>query len=277
VLVAAHEEAARRLIEEHAVEAAVTVSFGALPDWNGVRRLSEQLNGIPVASCVLTTRRVTARELAVTDCLLKPIGREQIRHALRKLGRPVRTILVVDDDPEMVRLMARLISLVSRRYTVWEAQSGREALTLLETKRPDAAFLDLVMPGLTGDELVGQIRARPGLESIPIVLVTGHGLENETVTAQFLGLCQNGGFNVRELMRCLRASLEVVRRPQSALGQHLEQRGAADRLGQEVGCPHGHREGPLMDHRADGDGDVPRPVVALEDFQEIPAVAQRHH
>lgn len=277
VLVAANGEGARRLAQEHAIEAAILVGANGPPDWTSARRLSESLNGIPVASCVLNTRTVTARDLGVADCLLKPIGREHIRHALRKLGKHVRTILVVDDDPEMVRLMARLISLVSRQYTVWEARSGNEALALLETMRPDAAFLDLVMPDLNGDDLLCRIRARPGLESMAIVLVTGHGLDNETITAPLFGITQTAGFSVRELMRCLRTSLDVVRRPQTALSEHLEERRAADRLGQEVGGPHRHGEGALVNDGADRDGDIARRGIALEDLQEIPAVAQRHH
>lgn len=277
VVVAASSEGARRIAHECAIQAAILVGSNGPPDWATVRRIGEMLDGVPVAACTLTTRKISARELGATDCLLKPIGRDQVRQVLRRLGRKVRTILVVDDDPEMVRLLGRLISLASRRYTVWEAQSGLEALALIDLKRPDAVFLDLVMPDLNGDELLRRIRSAPGLEGIPVVLVTGHGLENETVTAEFFGMTQTGGFSVRELMRCLRGSLEVVYRPQTTLVQHVEQGGSANRLGQEIGRTHGQGEGPLVNDRADGDGDILGRRIAFEGLEEVPAVAKGHH
>jgi CheY-like chemotaxis protein len=272
VVVAASVEAGRRIAREGAVQAAIVVGSNGPPDWTMARRVSEMLGGTPVAACALTTRKMSAHELGAIDCMLKPISRDQVRQALRRLGRNVRTILVADDDPEMVHLLGRLISLASRRYKVWEASSGREALALLEAKRPDAVFLDLVMPDLNGDELLRRIRSAPELEAIPVVLVTGQGFENETVSAEFFGLIQSGGFSVRELMRCLRSSLDVVYRPQATLVQHVEQGVAIDGLGQEVGRAHREGEGTFVNDRADGNGDSLGRRIAFEEMQEVPAV-----
>jgi CheY-like chemotaxis protein/nitrogen-specific signal transduction histidine kinase len=277
VVVAESSEGARRIAAENPVQAAVLVSDHGPPDWNVLRHVGELLPGIPVAICALRGRKLTARDLGVAECLLKPISREQVRRALRRLGRHVRTVLVVDDDPEMVHLLARLITLSSRHYIAWEARSGAEALALLETSRPDALFVDLVMPEMSGDELLRRVRARPGLEELPVVLVTGHGIEDEAVTSEFLGVIQSGGFSVRESLRWLRSSLEAVHRPQTTLLKHLEQLGPADGLGQEVGCPHREGEGPLVDDGADGDRNVARRRIAGQDLQEVPAVANGHH
>jgi CheY-like chemotaxis protein len=189
---------------------------------------------------------VSARELGVADCLLKPIGQAQVRQALKRLGRGVRTVLVVDDDPEMVRLLGRLIALTSRRYTVWEARSGEEALALLGARRPDALFLDLVMPDLCGDVVLRRMRETAALRDVPVVLVTGHGLDDEAITAGYFGISRPDGLSVRELMRCLRVILDAVHRPQPAPLQHLQQRGPADRLGQEVGGADRQGEGTLV-------------------------------
>jgi CheY-like chemotaxis protein len=117
----------------------------------------------------------------------------------------------------MVRLLGRLVTLVSPRYTVWEAQNGAEALSLLETRHPDAVFLDLVMPDPSGDEVLRCIRESAELRDIPVVLVTGHGLEDEGVTAEFLAISRRDGLSVRELMRCLKADLEAVQRQATLL------------------------------------------------------------
>ncbi len=264
VLAARGIESARRLGGETVIRAAVVVGPSGAPDWATVRRVGEVFPEVPVVACALTTRRVTARELGVADCLAKPVGREQIRLALRRLGRGVRTVLIVDDDPEMIRLLGRLVRLTSRRYVIREAQTGQEALALLESERPDAVLLDLVLPDLSGDEILRRMRESPRLREIPVILVTGHGLTDETVTAEFFGITQHGGLSVRELMRCLRTSLEAVHRPQATVLQHLQQGLSADGLGQEVGSAHRQRECPLMDDGADDDRDVARCAVTLE-------------
>ena len=264
VLAARGLETARRIAAENVIQAAIAIGANGPPDWATVRRIGDTFPSVPVMVCALSTRKITARELGVADCLTKPVGREQVRLALRRLGRNVRDILIVDDDAEMVRLLDRLVRLTSRRYVVWEAQSGQEALSLLETKRPDAVLLDLVMPDLSGDELLRRMRELPALRDVPVVLVTGQGLTDETVTAEFFGITQQGGLSVRELMRCVRTSLEAIQRPQSALLQHLEQGGAADGLGQEVGRPHGQGEGALVDDGADDDRRVLSSATAAE-------------
>ncbi|MGH2457575.1 MAG: ATP-binding protein [Chloroflexota bacterium] len=253
VLAARGLETARRVAVENVIHAVIAVGANGPPDWATVRRIGDVFPTVPVMVCALSTRKVTARELGVADCLTKPVGREQLRLALRRLGRNVRDLLIVDDDAEMVRLLSRLVRLTSRRYVVWEARSSQEALALLETKRPDAVLLDLVMPDVGGDELLRRIRERPELRDVPVVLVTGHGLADETVTAELFGVTQRGGLSVRELMRCVRTSLESIQRPQAALLQHLEQGSLADRLGQEEGGAHGQGEVALVDNGADDD------------------------
>jgi signal transduction histidine kinase/CheY-like chemotaxis protein len=263
ILAAPGIEAGRRLSAESVVHAAVAIGVNGPPDSGTLRRMGEAFPDVPVVSCHLSTRKVTAHELGVADCLTKPVGREQIRLSLRHLGAGIRTILIVDDDIEMVRLLGRLVRLASRRYVIWEARSGQEALSLLRAKRPDAILLDLIMPDLSGDELLRRLRDT-GLGDIPVILVTGHEITDEKVTAEYFGITQRGGLSVRELMRCLRASLQAVHRPQATLLQHLQQRGLTDGLRQEAGSSHGDGQGAFVHDGADNDGDVTGRLIALE-------------
>src|SRR5262249_11928375 len=60
---------------------------------------------------------------------------------------------------------------------VCEAANGCEALARLEERRPDLVLLDLLMPEKDGFEVVEQIRSRPGLEGLPVVVVTARDLD----------------------------------------------------------------------------------------------------
>jgi class 3 adenylate cyclase/CheY-like chemotaxis protein len=79
-------------------------------------------------------------------------------------------ILVVDDTPKNVKLLADLLA--AKGYAVATAASGAEALATVEADKPDLVLLDVVMPEMSGYEVCRQIRARPATEMLPIVMVT---------------------------------------------------------------------------------------------------------
>ncbi len=64
------------------------------------------------------------------------------------------TILVVDDELEIVRVLRR--SLTAHGYTVLVAQSGEEAMNVIWHQRPDLLLLDLLLPGISGLEVCRQ-------------------------------------------------------------------------------------------------------------------------
>ncbi len=87
----------------------------------------------------------------------------------------VPTILVADDDPDLVALSAR--RLVRAGYRVITASDGEQALQMLQQFQPQLAVLDVMMPKLTGIDVVGRLRADPATRSI-LVIVISAGFEN---------------------------------------------------------------------------------------------------
>ena len=79
-------------------------------------------------------------------------------------------ILVVDDEPKNVKLLADLLT--AKGYTAITASSGREALAKVEAERPDLVLLDVVMPEMSGYEVCQKIRENPSNEMLPVVMVT---------------------------------------------------------------------------------------------------------
>ena len=99
-----------------------------------------------------------------------------------------RRILVVDDDPDLRRMSQ--ITLQAAGMEVTAAQSGPEALALLETLRPDGILLDVMMPGMDGPACLERLRARPETRDIPVVFVTAQVQPHEI--ARFLALGARG-------------------------------------------------------------------------------------
>lgn len=79
-------------------------------------------------------------------------------------------ILVVDDTPKNVKLLADLLAV--KGYAVVTAASGAEALKQLEAERPDLVLLDVVMPEMSGYEVCREIRRNPQNGMLPVVMVT---------------------------------------------------------------------------------------------------------
>ena len=83
------------------------------------------------------------------------------------------TILAVDDLPQNLRLLDAVLS--PRGYRVLTAASGEEALAMLPDSGADLVLLDIVMPGIDGYETCRRIRRTPGLEFLPVVMITASG------------------------------------------------------------------------------------------------------
>ena len=75
-------------------------------------------------------------------------------------------------------------------YTVLTATTGRDALDLLETQRPDLILMDMAMPEIDGWSATAQIKAAPHLLHIPVVAVTSHATSDELNRALAAG-CQD--------------------------------------------------------------------------------------
>ena len=79
-------------------------------------------------------------------------------------------VLVVDDEAD-IRLLHRVL-LESAGHEVTEAIHGAEALEAAKASAPDLIVTDLMMPVMTGDQLITAVRAVPALADVPIVLVS---------------------------------------------------------------------------------------------------------
>ncbi|MBI2942156.1 MAG: response regulator [Chloroflexi bacterium] len=170
------------------------------------------LANLPTVVCPLRSSRSISRDLGVVQYLTKPITREQLRAVIHRLGKGIRDVLVVDDDPEMVRLLARMVQSGRRardRREVRAAADGAGALQAMRERRPDLVLLDLLMPGIDGYGVLEQMRGDEQLRNVPVVLVTARGI-NERMVASELKISRPCGLSVGEVMRCLEASLNVL-------------------------------------------------------------------
>jgi DNA-binding response OmpR family regulator len=96
-----------------------------------------------------------------------------------------KTVLVVDDH-RPVRALCRA-SLEEAGFRVLEAENGQEALASVQTERPDAILLDIMMPGISGWEVTAALLAERSADEIPIIFISARTEPSDRIRAYELG------------------------------------------------------------------------------------------
>jgi len=91
--------------------------------------------------------------------------------------RPAR-ILVVDDERHIARFLVYVLS--KEGYDAQAAYDGEEALAAVESFLPDGVLLDLLLPKLSGQEVLARLRAHPRFCRLKILMLTGGPVQDET-------------------------------------------------------------------------------------------------
>lgn len=95
------------------------------------------------------------------------------------------SILVVDDDPEIVTMLSTRLS--KRGYQVATAGDGTKALELAKQQRFDVVLLDVMMPGKSGWEVARALKQDPATQDVKIVMVSAIGEKTNEITAPIYG------------------------------------------------------------------------------------------
>src|SRR5262249_5243491 len=96
-------------------------------------------------------------------------------------GQSAKTLLLVDDDEVTRYLLGEALSKLG--YRVLEARNGREAIRTIKERLVDGVFLDIIMPGMDGLEVLKESRADDSIKNIPVII---HSSKN--LSAQELNL-----------------------------------------------------------------------------------------
>jgi len=144
-------------------------------------RQTPELASTPVIIVSIVDQQGVGFALGAADYLVKPVRRSILLETIRKHvpSRPDEdeSILLVDDDPATLEFLQE--TLRSAGYETQAVQSGHRALEVLSSKVVSAVFLDLLMPGMDGFEVIRHVRRQPTLKDLPIFVMTGKTLTGE--------------------------------------------------------------------------------------------------
>ena len=88
-----------------------------------------------------------------------------------------KSILIVEDEPDTAEMFAEMIRLSG--YRVLKCYGGASAMHMLMQEKPDAMILDIMMPDVSGLEVLRYIRREPRLEKIPVIIVSAKSLPSD--------------------------------------------------------------------------------------------------
>jgi GAF domain-containing protein/DNA-binding response OmpR family regulator len=152
------------------------VNFANGQGWDILARLKQRDDTaeIPIIVTTLNGERERALSLGAYSFLQRPFMPDALVATVLKAEKEhtLERILIIDDQPEAIRLLKQLLS-VHGNYRVYEAESGKEGISLVARRRPSLIILDLRMPDMDGFEVLSELRANPETASIPVMVVTG--------------------------------------------------------------------------------------------------------
>ncbi|HJT18645.1 MAG TPA: response regulator [Thermoanaerobaculia bacterium] len=112
-------------------------------------------------------------------------------------------ILVVDDDGPILALMRNLLKEFG--FQAVTAESGSKALEAARNHRPALVLLDKNMPGMPGEEIIRTLRAEPGWETLPILILSGERMSHMQVASIGADGAVQKPFDVMSLIEQIRA------------------------------------------------------------------------
>lgn len=118
-------------------------------------------------------------------------------------------ILVVDDDGPILALMRNLLREFG--FHAVTVTDGEMALDAAQRQRPSLVLLDRHMPGMSGDEVVRQLRALPGFDRLPILILSGEPLSREELATLGADGSVQKPFDIKVLIDNIRRHLETGR------------------------------------------------------------------
>ena len=186
-------ETARAATAEQALHMAHTIRPSIialdiiLPDrdgWSVLQQLkaSPDTSHIPVVITSVLQDEDTAFSLGASDYIVKPVHRKELIECVERLRTisaegKISSILVVDDDADFVNVLAAMLE--DELFSVGRAYTGLQGIEVASKEKPDLIFLDLILPDISGFEVVEFLKMSEATKEIPIIIITGKNLTPE--------------------------------------------------------------------------------------------------
>ena len=170
-----------------AVQPAIIALDIILPDKDGWTVLQElkaspETMHIPVVITSVLQDEETGFSMGAADYIVKPFSRRELLERMERLrlaaaGERISDILVVDSDKEFAEFLSTMLR--GESFSVVTAYTGIQGIEHASKQRPDLIFLDLLLPDISGFEVVEFLKMEENTKNIPIIVLTAKDITDE--------------------------------------------------------------------------------------------------
>jgi signal transduction histidine kinase/DNA-binding response OmpR family regulator len=172
-------EAIARALELQPAAITLDIILPEVDGWEVITRLKsdERTSSIPIVVISVVDNPELGIALGAIDYFVKPVDTRELLNRLKRFdfkGQQEIKVLVVDDESANRLWLTK--ALEPAGFTVLAASGGREAIELAKSAKPDFVLLDLMMPEVTGFDVVEALRANESTRETPIMVITASNL-----------------------------------------------------------------------------------------------------
>jgi signal transduction histidine kinase/DNA-binding response OmpR family regulator len=174
--------------------------------WPRVRKARLEIPDTPIVGCSFPPPPIHPLDAGVADYLIKPVTLEKLAEAIRAVGSSIKRVLVVDDNPDVQKLLTRMLISHEKSMEVVAASNGEQALAELRQRPPDVMLLDIMLPDMDGWQILRLKNEDETIKGIPTIIVSAQDPMGHMVESKVLLMAMGQGLSMSRLLRC---SLEL--------------------------------------------------------------------
>lgn len=183
--------------------------------WEVLRELKEtpETQDIPVIILSIVDDKRLGFSLGATEYIVKPVGKQLLLRRLRNLEKmtKINRVLIVDNDPETVRLIGNVLK--EAEYQVTTAYNSEDAIKSIQGFRPDLVVLNLTMPEVSGFDVIEYLKTEEGVRDIPLIVLTHKDLtekEIDDLNHRIQAILNKGVLTKEDLLKELKDTISKV-------------------------------------------------------------------
>jgi signal transduction histidine kinase/CheY-like chemotaxis protein len=174
-------------------------------------KISQDTGDIPVIIVSVVDDQSFGFSMGAVGYLVKPIDKDQLARVLERLELAAEVedatprVLVIDDSPEDLRLIEAILQ--NEGFNVLRSFDGAEGITKAIGEHPDLIVLDLLMPGISGFDVVESLQEHPEARNIPVIICTVKELtaeDREILNSKVKSIVQKGEDAKTRLLEAVR-------------------------------------------------------------------------
>ncbi|NLE43151.1 MAG: hybrid sensor histidine kinase/response regulator [Chloroflexi bacterium] len=149
--------------------------------------------------------------------LIKPVSRNGLETVLQSIGKTVKRVLIVDDDPNVLDLLERMLGVCNAGLEIQAACNGEQALEVLRCDSIDVVFLDVVMPRMSGWQVLEEITADEAYGNPAVIMVSAQDPSDAHEMVTPLAVTSGHGLSVRRFLCCAAELAAILQKPEREL------------------------------------------------------------